>query len=261
MNNTLNIWHVGNWCIHTGNEFIESPFLSAKKNVEVLNYAKPLIDALCAIEGANVISQPSWELYNMSPDEFNDRLEWASTIIFGDVETKCMMLHPDFFNPSKWENNYVTFPDRFNILRRWIHNGGHFHMNGGWYSFSGQLGKGGWGRSLFRDVLPVKCLDGDDLIESTESFAVRSSIEDHPIIKGLNLDSFPPLLGFNQTDHCSDCETILEIQYWDQWFPLLSQRRLGNGRVTAWATGASPHWGINLVNWDQYNQFWQQLFS
>lgn len=260
MSEGLKIWHVGNWCIHTGNEYIESPFLSAKKNVEVLNYGLPIVNAMKAIEGAEVITQPSWELYNMSPEDFDKRLDWASTIVFGDVETKCMMLHPDFFNRMKWESDYVTFPDRFNLLREWIHGGGHFHMNGGWYSFSGQMGKGGWGRSLFRDLFPLKCIEGDDLIESTESFPVRSSLQDHPILKGIDLDAFPPLLGFNQTTARSDSETILEIQYWDQWFPLLAQRTLGSGRITAWTTGASPHWGINLIKWKQYAQFWRQLF-
>jgi uncharacterized membrane protein len=261
MSSELRIWHVGNWCIHTGNEYIESPFLSAKKNVEVLNYAQPLIDAMKAIAGAEVVSQPSWELYNMSPDDFGRRLDWATTIVFGDVETKCLMLHPDFFNRMKWEAEYVTFPDRFNILKKWINEGGHFHMNGGWYSFSGQMGKGGWGRSLFRDVLPVECIDGDDLIESTESFPVRSPVGNHPILQGIDLDAFPPLLGFNETRCCSEAETILEIYYRDQWFPLLAQRTFGRGRVSAWTTGASPHWGINLVKWTQYGQFWRQLFS
>lgn len=256
-----NVWHVGNWCIHTGNEYVESPFLSAKKNVEVLNYGQPLVDAIEAIDGATVISQPSWELYNMSPDEFEERLSWATSIVFGDVETKVLTLHPDFFNQSTWNDQYVTFPDRFNILREWIEDGGHFHMNGGWYSFSGQRGKGGWGRSLFRDVLPVTCLDGDDLVESTESFAVRSRISNHPLLEGIDMDSFPPLLGFNQTSARDDCDTLLEIQYWNEWFPLLAQRSLGEGRVSAWTTGASPHWGINLIKWVHYQRFWRQLLA
>ncbi len=255
----LRIWHVGNWCIHTGNEYIESPFLSAKKNVEVLNYAQPLVTAMRAIDDAEVIRQPSWELYNLSPEEFDQRLEWATTIVFGDVETKCMMLHPDFFNRGKWGDDYVTFPDRFNLLRRWIEAGGHFHMNGGWYSFGGQQGKGGWGRSLFRDVLPVECLEGDDLLESTESFPVRVSIDDHPLLRGIDISTLPPLLGFNETRKRDDCETILEIQFAERWHPLLAARKLGKGRVTAWTTGASPHWGINLVRWEQYNQFWSNL--
>lgn len=77
-------------------------------------------------------------MYHMSPEEFNERLSKSTTIIFGDVETKCLMLHPDFFNRGKWGDKPITFPDRFDVLKKWIDNGGHFHMTGGWYSFSGE---------------------------------------------------------------------------------------------------------------------------
>src|SRR5208337_63052 len=142
-------------------------------DVEVVNYAAPLIRALSAIPGAEVVSQPSWELYHMSPQDFEARLAWATTIVFGDVETRCLMLHPDFFNRSKWGDALVTFTDRFDQLNDWIRSGGHFHMNGGWLSFSGELGKGGWGRSRMRGVLPVECLNQDDLVESTAGYRVR----------------------------------------------------------------------------------------
>ena len=49
-----NFWHVGNWCIHTGQKYIESPFLGPTKGVEVLNYAQPFVDALRRIEGAGL---------------------------------------------------------------------------------------------------------------------------------------------------------------------------------------------------------------
>jgi len=55
----LRIWHVGNWCIHIGQKYVESPFEAPSKDVEVLNYAQPFVDALKAISDAEVISQPS----------------------------------------------------------------------------------------------------------------------------------------------------------------------------------------------------------
>lgn len=258
---TQHIWLVGCWCIHTGNEYIESPFLSAKKNVEVVNYSLPLVEALQGIDGAEVVSQPSWELYNLSPEAFDERLNWADAIVFGDVETKCMMLHPDFFNRAKWESGYVTFPDRFKLLHRWVEAGGHFHMNGGWYSFSGQLGKGGWGRSLFADALPVQCLETDDLLESTEALATRVNAPSHPVLAGIDFSTLPPLLGFNETKPRDECGTMVDIEFGGRWFPLLSSRSLGRGRVTAWTTGASPHWGVNFVKWPQYDRFWRQVFT
>jgi uncharacterized membrane protein len=254
-------WHVGNWCIHTGQKYIESPFLGPTKGVEILNYAREFVNALETIPGAEVISEPSWDLYNMSPEKFADRLEWATTIIFGDVETKCLMLHPDFFNRSKWKDEYVTFPDRFEILKEWVRNGGHFHMNGGWYSFGGELGKGGWGRSLFHEVLPVICREGDDLIESTASFDVRPASAQHPVLEGISLEGIPPILGFNQTELRKDAICLVEIYAWNKWHPLLAARNFGKGKVTAFTTSPSPHWGINLVRWPSYNKLWNQLFT
>ncbi len=257
----LRIWHVGNWCIQLGQTYIESPFKSEKKDVEMLNYAKPFVDALRTIPHAEVLSQPSWELYHMSPEEFDERLRWATTIVFADVETKCLMLHPDFFKREAWGEKPVTFPDRFDILLDWIAKGGHFHMNGGWYSFGGELGKGGWGRSRLHDALPVVCLPHDDLIESTSGFEVRCSMPDHALIKDIDWSTLPALLGFNETQRRDGCDVIVEIQNQGEWYPLLAERRYKAGRVTCWTSGASPHWGINFMKWKQYGQFWKQLFS
>ncbi len=257
----LRIWHVGNWCIHIGQEYIESPFISHTKEVEMLNYAQPFVDALQAISAAEVKSQPSWDLYRMSPEDFDERLRWATTIIFADVETKCLMLHPDFFTRAKWGDKPVTFPDRFDILRDWVEAGGHFHMNGGWLSFGGEIGRGGWGRSRFHDVLPVECLQHDDLIESTSGYPLRCQMPDHPMVKGIDWSAVPPLLGFNEARMRANCDCLVEIRNMGQWYPLLAARSYGKGRVSCWMTGASPHWGINFMKWKQYGQFWRQVFG
>ncbi|HEY3037957.1 MAG TPA: hypothetical protein VGJ66_04425 [Pyrinomonadaceae bacterium] len=62
MTTNLRIWHVGNWCINIGQTYVESPFEAPSKDVEVLNYAQPFVDALRAIPLTEVVSQPSWEL-------------------------------------------------------------------------------------------------------------------------------------------------------------------------------------------------------
>lgn len=257
----LRFWHVGNWCIHVGQTYIESPFEAPSKDVEILNYAKPFVEALRKIPGSEVISEPSWDLYRMSPEVFDERLNWASVIILADVETKCLMLHPDFFNRAKWGDKPITFPDRFDLLRAWVEAGGHFHMNGGWLSFSGELGKGGWGRSRFHDVLPVVCLQHDDLIESTSGYELRCLEPDHPAVRGIDWQSVPPILGFNEVGLRDGCMSIVEVRNQDIWHPLLAERRYGKGRVSCWTTGASPHWGINFMKWRQYEQFWRQLFE
>jgi len=261
VNQRLRIWHVGNWCIHIGQKYVESPFEAPSKDVEVLNYAQPFVDALKSIPGADVVSQPSWELYHMSPDAFEERLAWATSIAFGDVETKCLMLHPDFFTRAKWGGKPVVFPDRFELLRDWILKGGHFHMNGGWLSFAGELGKGGWGRSRLHDALPVVCLQHDDLVESTAGHKVRCVMNDHPAVKGIDWSTVPPPLGFNEASIRGGCHCVLEVENHGLWYPLFADRTFGKGRVTCWMTGASPHWGINFMKWKLYNRFWSQVFG
>jgi|GEM_PF-5661321 len=86
----LKIWHVGNWCIYIGQKCIESPFVSHTKDIEMLNYAQPFVDALSATPGAEVRTQPSWALYRMPPEEFEAQLSWATTIIFDDVCLPCL---------------------------------------------------------------------------------------------------------------------------------------------------------------------------
>lgn len=261
MKTTHRIWHVGNWCLHLGQTYVESPFETARKDVEFVNYARPFVDALEAIPGSEVISQPSWELYRMSPEDFTARLAWATAIVFADVETKCLNLHPDFFTRAKWGDRPLVFPDRFDLLKAWVRAGGHFHMNGGWYSFSGQLGKGGWGRSRFQEILPVTCISGDDLVESTSGYPVRCRRPRHAAVRGIDWDTLPPLLGFNEVAPRRGGEVLLEIQDQGRWLPLLAEARPGQGRVTCWTTGASPHWGINLMKWTEYRRLWAQLFG
>ena len=117
-----NFWDVGNWCIHTVQKYIESPFLGPTKGVEVLNYAQPFVDALARIEGAQVWSEASWDLYNLSPEDFEERLRWADVIVFGDVETKCLILHPHFrtngSHSSQPTNSARERPRRSRPVRR-----------------------------------------------------------------------------------------------------------------------------------------------
>ena len=76
-------------------------------------------------------------------------------------------------------------------------------------------------------------MKGDDLLESTEGLPVRVAVEDHPLVQGIDFQTLPPLLGFNETRKRDECKTNVEIQFADRWYPLLAARTLGQGRVTA----------------------------
>ena len=48
----------------------------------------------------------------------------------------------------------VTFPDRLESLKAWVHGGGGLMMLGGWLSFSGAREMGGWRRSRLAEACP-----------------------------------------------------------------------------------------------------------
>lgn len=76
----------------------------------------------------------------------------------------------------------------------------------------------------------------------------------------MDLASIPPILGFNETRPAPGAEILLEIRHGTAWYPLLAERKLGAGRVTAFTSGASPHWGVNFMKWPGYGDFWRRVF-
>jgi uncharacterized membrane protein len=125
---------------------------------------------------------------------------------------------------------------------------------GGWLSFNGEMGKGGWGRTQLREVLPCECLEVEDLRESTEGFTAKATAADHPLLKGIDLTSMPPILGFNRVKPREGCEVVAE---WSgNGEPALCAGQFGEGRVLAYTSDPAPHWGCNFVFWEHYARFW-----
>src|SRR5690606_19723620 len=110
-----------------------------------------------------------------------------------------------FFDRNKFGREPLTFPDRVNLLVDAIHGGKHAMFLGGWLSFTGEMGKGGWGRTNLTNVLPVTCLDFEDLRESTEGFVGQAANMDHPILRDVDISSVPPILGYNIVKPKASC--------------------------------------------------------
>ena len=125
---------------------------------------------------------------------------------------------------------------------------------GGWLSFTGEMGKGGWNRTRLREILPVRCLDYEDLIESTEGFTAQLLPAGEGWFGGDSFDSFAPILGYNQVKPRAGCETLVAVKDSDD--PLVCVGRFGRGKTLAYMSDPAPHWGCNLVHWAGYAQFW-----
>ncbi len=248
------IFCAGDWAVLIGPVFAESPFSYDFKGTDIFNYAKWLVKALESDGKHQVTSIPAWDFYKMEPGEYEKILDGYDMLIFSDMESKNFQLNPSFFDREKFGKGILTFPDRTRLTVEAVYNGMPIMFLGGWLSFSGELGKGGWGRTKLNKILPVTCLSGEDLVESTEGFYPEIQSGKEKWVNGIDINSFPPILGYNQVKPRDDCETILKIK--ETGDPLLTIGQFGKGRTIAYMSDPAPHWGCNFVYWNQYSDFW-----
>jgi uncharacterized membrane protein len=226
------------------------------KGLEIFNYGTWLKNALEKDGRHAVHSVPSWEFYKLPPGEYEKIIATHDVLIFSDVEAKLFQLAPSFFDRTQFGKQVLGFPDRVRLtVEAASKQGKGLVFLGGWYSFTGEMGKGGWGRTPLRDILPVTCLPYEDLVESTEGFKPVVTSAGRAKLKGISFDACPPILGYNLTARRSDCEVLMEIG--NEGAPLLATRNVGVGKVLAFTSDPAPHWGCNFVFWSEYAKFWQ----
>src|SRR5438132_10538891 len=183
------VLYLGDWVFHMGPMFIETPFAIETKDCDLHFYGQRLAAALQP--EAELTCKANWELYRMEPGKFEEIMRRSAAVIISDVEAKNFHLYPGFFDRSRREQKVITFPDRLDSLKKWIAEGGGLMMLGGWLSFSGAKEMGGWRRSRLADALPVACLAGEDLVESSAGFTAEVVAPGHPLALGLPWHSFP----------------------------------------------------------------------
>jgi uncharacterized membrane protein len=248
------IYYVGDWAVLTGPVFAESPFQFAPKGLEIFNYGTWLKEALESSGEHQVSSVASWDFYKLGPGGYEAILNDYDVIVFSDFEGKLFQLSPEFFDRQKFGKSILTFPDRIRLTKEAVEQGKGMMFLGGWYSFTGENGKGGWGRTMLRDILPVKCLDHEDLIESTEGYFPLITEEGVKKFRSMIIDEIPPILGYNQTIEIDEGEVLMRVAETND--PLVALRQYGKGKVLAYTSDPAPHWGLNFVYWEHYNNFW-----
>lgn len=253
------VYYIGDWAIMLGPMFVETPFDYAWKGTSLINYGHWLKEALESTGEHNADSVSTWDFYQLEPGRWEEILDEYDVIIFSDVGAKNFQLAPQFFDRSKFGKEPLTFPDRVRLTVEACQGGTHMMFLGGWSSFNGELGKAGWGRMRLSEILPVECLECTDLRENTEGFIAKPVIEDHPILKDIELSTMPPTLGYNIVKPRQGCEVVTQWEGTDD--PMLTTGQFGKGRVVAYTSDPAPHWGCNFVYWEQYNQFWSNVLK
>ena len=254
---TDHVLYLGDWVFHVGPTFIETPFGTETKDADLHFYGKRMVEALEPL--TEVTSLANWELYRLEPGGLEAYLERSSCVVVSDVEAKCFHLYPNFFDRAKRDQQVVTFPDRLDLMKDWIQKGGGMMMLGGWLSFSGVQGRGGWGRSRMGAMLPVECLATEDLVESSAGFTAEVLQPEHPVVKDLPWAQFPPIFGYNEVKARPDSEVLVRVK--ETGDPLVVAGRHGQGRILLYLSDPAPHWGINFELWEGYDGFWQQALN
>jgi uncharacterized membrane protein len=249
------VYYVGDWAVLTGPVFAETPFYYSHKGLDIFNYGKWLKDALESTGVHTVESVPTWDFYNrLGPGDYERILETYDVFIFSDMDAKLFQLSPNFFDREKFGKRVLTFPDRIRLTLEAVRGGKSAMFLGGWYSFTGEQGKGGWGRTRLKEILPVRCLDFEDLVESTEGFDAEVTPMGEPVFKAVHLQTMPPILGYNKTLPLPEGRILMRVK--ETGDPLVASRAYGKGHVLVYTSDPAPHWGCNFVFWEEYPKFW-----
>jgi uncharacterized membrane protein len=119
-----------------------------------------LIAALSA-GGAEVTHLPSHDAAKSFPLELG-KLQEFSVIILSDIGSNTLLLPPEVFLEGK------RVPNRLELLKEYVSQGGGLVMAGGYLSFQGIYGAARYHRTPIEEVLPVTMLSIDDRVEKPE---------------------------------------------------------------------------------------------
>ncbi len=218
-------------------------------NFPTAYYEEGLAPLAKALDGfARLTHMPSHLAALNFPTELEDLRQYR-VILFSDVGSDTLLLHPDTFLRSQ------SRPNRLHLIRQFVEEGGGFAMLGGYMSFGGFEGKAHYHGTAIEQILPVEIAPYDDRVETPEGICPTPTGESHDILAGID-GPWPPLLGYNRLKSKPDGKVLLRFE--DD--PMLVVRSYGRGRTAAYASDVSPHWGSEaFVNWPYYAAFWRQL--
>lgn len=233
------------WTVHS----IHQKGFDSFTTTEYAEGGKWLIQAL-KHDDWNVTYQPSHIAATHFPIKMQDLREY-DCIILSDIGANTLLLHPETFTQSK------SMPNRLDLLRDYVEQGGGFMMVGGYLTFQGIDGKARYANTAIEEILPVTMLQYDDRVECPEGITPSLELMDHPILNDLN-DKWPSLLGYNQVQMKASSELIASIGA----DPLIASGTYGAGRTIAFTSDCGPHWAPpEFVNWRGFSKLWSNMVS
>ena len=141
---------------------------------------------------------------HLAPEKFPvtlEELKKYDVVFLSDIGSNTLLLPDQVFAKG------MKVPNRCELLKEYVNEGGAFVMIGGYMSFTGVDAKTRYGETAVKDILPVKLLDKDDRQELPQGVNPKK-VKEHKIFKGID-EEFPYFLGYNKTIGCSEIGEIL----------------------------------------------------
>jgi uncharacterized membrane protein len=187
---------------------------------------------------------------HLATDQFPftiEELKEYDLIILSDIGANTLLL------PTKTFSSSVIMPNRCNLIRDYVLDGGALLMVGGYLTFSGVDAKGKWQDTAVQEVLPVRVLPVDDRMEHCEGVTPKT-VKEHPILEGLG--AWPRVLGYNRTELKEDATLLATVE----GDPFIAVGEYGKGRSAAFTTDCAPHWAPpEFCEWEGYDRLFQNM--
>ena len=200
--------------------------------------------------GYEVTYMPSHEAAEGFPFLIEE-LKAYDCIILTDIGANTLLLPIQTFSKS------IKMPNRCNLLRDYVLEGGSLFMIGGYLTFAGIDAKGKWHDTATQDVLPVEVLTVDDRMEHCEGIKPITLQEDHEIFEGVD-PNWPDILGYNKTILKEGTELLAEVE----GNPFIVTGEYGDGRSAVFTTDCAPHWAPpEFVEWESYGRLFCNMIK
>jgi uncharacterized membrane protein len=249
----MKVLYAGDASFNLGPVFVASPFNVEVKGFSSNIWGQPLIDALQAEGDIEVTHMTPHQAIADFPRTVED-LSQYNAVIISDCECEVLALF-QFWVPG----TPLPRTNRLKAIREYTRSGGGLLMIGGWTSFSGRFGHGGYFNTPVEEALPVTCMPGiDDRVETPEGVNVKITKPDHPIVAGIPWKDCPVFEGFNKILPKPGADIVALIGEGEDENPLVVTWGFGKGRAMAFASDCSPHWAAYFQPWEYYGKFWRQ---
>lgn len=179
-----------------------------------------------------------------------EELKEYDCVILSDIGANTLLLPTATFTKS------IKMPNRADLIRDYVLDGGSLLMIGGYLTFSGVDAKGKWHDTSVQEVLPVEVLTVDDRMEYCNGIK-PVTVSDHEALTNVSKD-WPEVLGYNKTIAKEEAEVAVIVGE----DPFIAFGQYGEGRSAVFTSDCAPHWApMEFCEWEDYNNIWQGIMN